>query len=132
MIKTFKTVCCTLVFVTNCLVNGQQDVFLKNDPLYDENRNGEQWPIKCSSSLEALDALNELDLTDKIYVYTGADGNIAVEAVSAIFQQNGNIVMACRDVSKCEIVRDNIYSKSDGSGVIDVRQIDLSSISSIT
>jgi hypothetical protein len=53
-------------------------VFLKNDPLFDENHNGEQWPIKCSSSLEVQDALKDIDLSGKTYVYTGGDGNIAV------------------------------------------------------
>lgn len=77
----------------------------------------------------ASDVLKGIDLTGKIIIYTGADGNLASQSTLALAKANASMILACRTPSKCDPVQKAI--QQPGGGVIEVEQLDLSSRANI-
>lgn len=44
------------------------------------------------------------DLVDKIAVVTGANSGIGKEVTLELAKRNAKVIMACRDMEKCEMV----------------------------
>jgi len=60
---------------------------------------------------------------DKVFVVTGANSGIGREIAHQLARERGKVIMACRDLSKCEEERQKI--------VLDTRHCDLASFQSI-
>lgn len=90
------------------------------------------WPGSCLSSDTADKVLTGTDLSGKVIVITGADGNIAGEVSLALAKAKATVVLACRTPAKCEAVRKHI---ADVTGLtnttLEVEQLDLSSQANI-
>lgn len=89
------------------------------------------WTRSCKSTETAEDTLRGIDLSGKIIIYTGGDGNIAGESTMALAKANASLILGCRTPSKCENVRQQIISKTGTQAFIGVEQLDLSSRTSI-
>lgn len=87
------------------------------------------WTKSCKSTDTASDVLAGSDLTGKLMIYTGADGNLASQSTLALAKANASLILACRTPAKCEAVRKAI--QQDNGGLIEVEQLDLSSRASI-
>jgi NAD(P)-dependent dehydrogenase (short-subunit alcohol dehydrogenase family) len=87
------------------------------------------WTRSCKSTETASDVLAGIDLSGKIIIYTGADGNLASQSTLALAKANATLILACRTPLKCDAVRKTI--QQEGGGAIEVEQLDLSSQSSI-
>jgi NAD(P)-dependent dehydrogenase (short-subunit alcohol dehydrogenase family) len=70
------------------------------------------------------------DLSGKVFVVTGSNSGIGLEAASALASRNATVVMACRSEGKAKSAADAIRAKH-ASATIDVRSLDLSSLASI-
>jgi len=44
------------------------------------------------------------DLVDKIVIVTGANSGIGKETTHELAKRNAKVIMACRDMEKCEMV----------------------------
>jgi NAD(P)-dependent dehydrogenase (short-subunit alcohol dehydrogenase family) len=65
------------------------------------------------------------DQSGRVFIVTGANSGIGLEASKALARKGARVVMACRNVAKAEAVRPEV---GDGT---EVRQLDLGSLSSI-
>jgi NAD(P)-dependent dehydrogenase (short-subunit alcohol dehydrogenase family) len=104
------------------------------------------WPGSCKSTDVADSVIAGADLSGKVVIITGADGNIAQEVSLALAKVKASLILACRTVSKCEAVQKHI-NETVGStnfllkkhinetanlvGAVEVEQLDLSSRASI-
>lgn len=66
----------------------------------------------------------------KNIIITGASGSVGAAATKAMAEQGWHVIMACRNVSKGETVRQEILSKNP-SASIEVRELEMSSKESI-
>lgn len=66
----------------------------------------------------------------KNIIITGASGSVGAAATRALAQQGWHVIMACRDVNKGEIVRQEILSQNP-SASIELRELEMSSRESI-
>mmetsp|Transcript_39022 Transcript_39022/g.61822 ORF Transcript_39022/g.61822 Transcript_39022/m.61822 type:complete len:385 (-) Transcript_39022:168-1322(-) len=87
------------------------------------------WTRSCKSTETASDVLVGVDLTGKVIIYTGADGNLASQSTLALAKANASMILACRTPAKCEAVQKEIQQPK--GGIIEVEQLDLSSKASI-
>lgn len=71
------------------------------------------------------------DLTGKTIIITGANSGLGLHTTSALSKLNAKIIMACRDVTKAEEVKEKIQKSSDFRGKLDIMPLDLSKTSSI-
>ena len=72
--------------------------------------------------------IGELDLTDKIILTTGADGNIATKLQYALANQNATLILACYHLDECNYLAQNISKDLNvTSERLFTEQIDLSS-----
>jgi NAD(P)-dependent dehydrogenase (short-subunit alcohol dehydrogenase family) len=69
------------------------------------------------------------DLTGKIYLITGGNSGIGLEAAKMLAEKNADIVIACRNPQKAEIAIQEI--KPLGSGKVESVTLDLSKLSSV-
>ncbi|XP_012536020.1 retinol dehydrogenase 13 isoform X2 [Monomorium pharaonis] len=70
------------------------------------------------------------DLTDKIVIVTGANSGIGKETTQELARRNAKVIMACRDMEKCETERRNIVLETKNKYVY-CRKCDLASQDSI-
>ncbi|KAL0127911.1 hypothetical protein PUN28_003279 [Cardiocondyla obscurior] len=70
------------------------------------------------------------DLTDKIIIVTGANSGIGKEVTLELAKRKARVVMACRDMEKCEMIRRNIVLDTKNKYVY-CRKCDLASQESI-
>ncbi|XP_011646460.1 retinol dehydrogenase 13-like isoform X1 [Pogonomyrmex barbatus] len=70
------------------------------------------------------------DLTNKVVIVTGANSGIGKETTLELAKRNAKVIMACRDMEKCEMVRRNIVLDSKNKYVY-CRKCDLASQESI-
>ncbi|KAK9297922.1 hypothetical protein QLX08_008462 [Tetragonisca angustula] len=73
---------------------------------------------------------NEQKLTDKVVIVTGANTGIGKEVVRDLAKREAKVIMACRDMEKCESTRLNIVMESKNKYVY-CRPCDLASQKSI-
>ena len=89
------------------------------------------WTRSCNSTDDAIEVLAGINLSGKLMIYTGADGNLASKATIALAQANASLILACRTALKCESVREAIINQTSRHGLIEVEELDLSSRASI-
>ncbi|NCZ70718.1 MAG: SDR family NAD(P)-dependent oxidoreductase, partial [Actinobacteria bacterium] len=70
------------------------------------------------------------DLSGRRFVVTGANSGIGLETTRNLFRRGALVVMACRNNEKAEAARSELLS-AGGSGELQVRQLDLSSLESV-
>ena len=70
------------------------------------------------------------DLSGRRFVVTGANSGIGLETTRNLFRRGALVVMACRNNEKAEAARSELLS-AGGSGELQVRQLDLSSLQSV-
>ncbi|KYM97530.1 Retinol dehydrogenase 13 [Cyphomyrmex costatus] len=70
------------------------------------------------------------DLVDKVVIVTGANSGIGKETVLELAKRNARVIMACRDMEKCEMERRNIVLDTKNKYVY-CRKCDLASQESI-
>lgn len=68
--------------------------------------------------------------TDKRVIITGTTSGIGLETARALAKREAHVYMACRDMKKCEKVREEIVLESKNKHVY-CRECDLSSLESI-
>lgn len=59
------------------------------------------------------------DLVDKIVIVTGANSGIGQEVTLELAKRNARVIMACRDMEKCEMVLISLVSTQFTSKVLD-------------
>lgn len=52
---------------------------------------------------------NDKNLTDKVIIVTGANTGIGKEIARDLAKREAKVIMACRDMEKCE----NVFQKND-------------------
>lgn len=72
-------------------------------------------------------------MNNKTIIVTGANGSIGKEIVIKLVKLNYNVIMACRNTQKAEIIKDDILKKTNSNykNNIYIQELDLSSFSSI-
>jgi FlaA1/EpsC-like NDP-sugar epimerase len=71
-----------------------------------------------SRSYEKPDILDgNLDLSNKVYMVTGANNGIGKEITSYLAKQRGTVFMICRSEAKSIEVKNNIIKESDNPNV---------------
>lgn len=86
------------------------------------------WPGSCQSTDTADDVIAGIDLSGKVIIISGADGNIAGEVSLALAKKKATLILACRTLAKCEDVRKRIIDTAHVSNTsVEVEQLDLSS-----
>ncbi len=71
-----------------------------------------------------------LDQSGKVFVVTGANSGIGLEAVEVLAGKGARVVMACRSADKAKGAADRVKKKHPSS-LLDVRSLDLASLASI-
>lgn len=80
--------------------------------------------------------MNEFDLTKigsqqgKIAIVTGANSGIGYETTLALAKKGAHVVMACRNISKAELAKENMI-KEHSQASLEVIQLDLNSLASV-
>jgi NAD(P)-dependent dehydrogenase (short-subunit alcohol dehydrogenase family) len=70
------------------------------------------------------------DIKGRHFVVTGGNSGLGLESVRALASHGATVTLACRDIAKGKAARDLIV-KNFGSVEIDVRELDLASLTSI-
>jgi NAD(P)-dependent dehydrogenase (short-subunit alcohol dehydrogenase family) len=81
------------------------------------------------SGISNWSAKNLPDLTDKLYVNTGGNSGIGLEAAKHLGKAGADVVLACRSAAKAEDAAQGL--RDEVSGRVDVVQLDLSDLSSV-
>mmetsp|Transcript_64099 Transcript_64099/g.111776 ORF Transcript_64099/g.111776 Transcript_64099/m.111776 type:complete len:384 (-) Transcript_64099:6-1157(-) len=89
------------------------------------------WPGSCKSTETADEKLTGIDLNGKIFVTTGADGNIATQVNLALAKRGATLILACRSQAKCEAVRKSVEQATGEHGKVFLEELDLSSIKNV-
>jgi len=71
------------------------------------------------------------DLSGKVIIVTGGNSGLGYESVKAFATNGAIVVMACRDLEKGLAAKNDIMNNGNG-GIIDVLELDLMDLSSIT
>ncbi|KAI1707284.1 short chain dehydrogenase domain-containing protein [Ditylenchus destructor] len=80
----------------------------------------------------AYDVLKDIDLRGKTILITGTTSGIGVETAKSLALAGAHVVMANRNVSASEKLREQIYGEAKGfTPKIDIVQVDLSSLKSV-
>lgn len=69
------------------------------------------------------------DLKGKLYIITGGNSGIGLEAAKHLGKAGGDVVLACRSVAKAEDAAKEL--RAHGHGQVDLVQLDLSDLSSV-
>jgi len=92
----------------------------------------EKMSNKFNSYTSSREAINGLDLTNKVAIVTGCNTGIGKETAKVLYEQGCTVIMACRNMKKAEAARSDIINSTDAStGTIAVMQLDLSSLQSV-
>lgn len=73
---------------------------------------------------------NDIQANDKVVIVTGANTGIGVETVKELAKRGAKVYMACRDMAKCELAREEIVFNTKNKYIY-CRECDLSSQESI-
>lgn len=88
------------------------------------------WPGSCKSSDradEVLASVPGVNLSGKVVVLTGGDGNIATEVGFSLAKRGALMILGCRKVDKCEPLRQRIIESGEANFPPEIEQLDLSS-----
>eukprot|EP01084_Bolivina_argentea_P077028 139654_1 len=89
---------------------------------------------KFNAYTTSEEAINGMDLTNKYCIITGGNSGIGKQTTKILFQQGCNVIIACRNIEKANIVGDDIQknekSISQNNKII-VMKLDLSSLQSV-
>lgn len=92
----------------------------------------EKMSNKFNGYTTSREAINGLDLTDKVAIITGCNTGIGEQTAKTLYEQGCNVIMACRNVSKAEAARSDIMNSTEAStGTITAMELDLSSLQSV-
>uniref|UniRef100_A0A2C9L2Z7 Retinol dehydrogenase 13 n=1 Tax=Biomphalaria glabrata TaxID=6526 RepID=A0A2C9L2Z7_BIOGL len=69
-------------------------------------------------------------IAGKTVVITGANTGIGKETAKELARRGGRIILACRDMDKCELVKKEIISETANKS-IECRKLDLASLDSV-
>ncbi|KAJ9444739.1 Short-chain dehydrogenase TIC 32 [Diplonema papillatum] len=74
-----------------------------------------------------------LDLTNKVYVVTGANAGLGLESSTVFARQGAHVVMACRNMEKAGAALKIVQAaaKDAGKGSAEIMHLDLSSLDSV-
>ncbi|KAI1707288.1 short chain dehydrogenase domain-containing protein [Ditylenchus destructor] len=87
---------------------------------------------KFGSSTTASEVLKDIDLRGKTILITGTTSGIGVETAKSLALAGAHVVMANRNVSASEKLREQICGEAKGfTPKIDIVQVDLSSLKSV-
>lgn len=86
--------------------------------------------VAYSSTTQGLDYQNSIRADDKVAIVTGANTGIGFETARELAERGAKVYMACRDLNKCNIARDNIV-ETTSNPLVYCRECDLSSQQSI-
>lgn len=64
-------------------------------------------------------------------VVTGASGGMGFEIAKAMHSDGNNIIMACRNMQRCELAKQKILNTSISNSTIEMMQLDISSLVSV-
>jgi dehydrogenase/reductase SDR family protein 12 len=73
-------------------------------------RNG--W-LKSSSSYPQPDELESLDISDRVYIVTGANSGIGYECSSYLAKKNATVYMVCRNQERAEQAKRKIMDECE-------------------
>ncbi|KAF2839420.1 short-chain dehydrogenase [Patellaria atrata CBS 101060] len=71
------------------------------------------------------------NLTSKVFLVTGGSSGLGLETVRALHATGAHVFMTARDKAKGEKVKEGILSSSNGTGTVDVIQLDQASFASV-
>ena len=71
------------------------------------------------------------NLTDKVMLVTGSSSGIGVETVRALHATGAHIFMQVRDATRGEEVTEEILASSEGSGELELLEMELDSLKSV-
>jgi NAD(P)-dependent dehydrogenase (short-subunit alcohol dehydrogenase family) len=71
------------------------------------------------------------DLSNKVFVVTGANTGLGKDATKAFASHNASVVMACRNIEKAQTAKEDIL-KEYPNAKLDIIELDLSDFESIT
>ncbi|KOS18362.1 Retinol dehydrogenase 11 [Escovopsis weberi] len=72
------------------------------------------------------------DCTDRVIIVTGANRGLGLEAARHFVRLNASkVIIACRDLDKAELARQDIEASTTRTGVVEGWQLDLSSFESV-
>lgn len=109
-----------------------------NNPVTDSNGALESKDIEYNDKTTGDEALGDIDLTNKVAIVTGCNSGIGMDTVRVLAKQNCTVIMACRDIKKAQVAKDEIMdrlknmqnSETLNSRLI-VMYLDLSNLSTI-
>lgn len=91
-----------------------------------------EWTRSCKSSETADEVLSGVDMTGKVVVISGADGNIATQVGRALALRNASVMLTCRSATKCQATQSTIAKATGGRvGQTKIYAFDLSEKKSI-
>ncbi|OXA46260.1 retinol dehydrogenase 12 [Folsomia candida] len=86
--------------------------------------------FKIKKARGKLDVTNEVDISGKLVVVTGASDGIGKVTAEQLAVRGAKVVMACRNLQKAQKVVDDIRSRTQNGELI-IMHLDLSSLSSV-
>uniref|UniRef100_A0A0N5ADI6 NAD(P)-binding protein n=1 Tax=Syphacia muris TaxID=451379 RepID=A0A0N5ADI6_9BILA len=89
-------------------------------------------PVKrqFNSRTNAMDIVNNIDLSDKTVLITGSNSGIGIETARTLALKGAHVIMANRNIAETEKIRDKIVSEKPDA-YVDYVHIDLSSLASV-
>ena len=74
--------------------------------------------LKSSRSYIAADELDTMnDLSDKVFIITGANSGIGYECTSFLAKKKANVYMICRNMERAEKAKSDIIDESNNENV---------------
>lgn len=70
-------------------------------------------------------------LDGKVAIITGANSGIGKETARDFLRRGAKVIMACRDIAKCEAAASELKSCITGDGSVVVKKLDLASLASV-
>jgi len=91
---------------------------------------------KFNAYTNSREAINGVDLSNKVAIITGCNTGIGKETAKRMYQQGCTVIMACRNAAKAEAAKQDILrapflQPSPFTGKLQILQLDLSSLQSV-
>ena len=83
----------------------------------------------------AIQIIRDNDLfnewTDRVVLVTGATSGLGVETARALHATGADVFITARDTRKAQDIIDNIKKSSQGSGKLEIIEVDMNSLDSV-